>query len=281
MLRAPQLYCFLAFLLPVQIPSGDSKVVAQVPAEFSQLDVSIVTSQQWEDAAVRAAPLLIHFHGAAATTAENFHQAKVPGVLVTVNCRGLSSAYRKPFENEKLFPYLLADVKRKLVADGRLRSNGAFGSLGLSCFSAGYGAVREILKSAAAVKQVDSLVAADSIYASIHIQGSRRVVDAEQMEPFLNFARLAARKEKSFLLSHSQLPVEPYASTVETADYLLKELGGSKAPIESPNKDAFSPIATARLGSFTVESYSGSTGESHLAHLRNIAQLWKTIHNMK
>ncbi|GAB5402605.1 MAG: hypothetical protein Aurels2KO_08360 [Aureliella sp.] len=248
----------------------------EAPAEFAQLDVSVVTAKKWAGAAVESAPLLIHFHGAAETTESNFLNAHLPGVLVTVNCRGLSSAYRRPFDNERLFAYLIQDAKRKLVAGGKLKSGGAFSSIGLSCFSAGYGAVREILKQPASVKRVQYVVAADSIYASIHRDGQRRVVDKRQMQPFLDFARLAVREKKTFVVSHSQLPVEPYASTVETADYLLRELGCNRAPVAKVSSGTFATIASARLGRFLIRSYPGNTGESHLQHLRNIGELWKT-----
>lgn len=277
MRRMLRITSFCRVLLFVQCLAGNGSLFAQLPEEFSQLSLSIATSSEIGKEAAKSVALLIHFHGAPATTADNFQSARLPGVLVTVNCNGLSSAYRKPFENDQLFSYLIEYVREQLVADGVLRRNGQFSAVGLSCFSAGYGAVREILKSPQAIDRVASVVAADSIYASIHIEGKHRKVDEEQMQPFLEFAQRAARNEKDFLISHSQLPVEPYASTVETADYLLTKLSVSRLPIESANKNPFAPIAKARLGSFIVVSYPGSTGERHLDHLRNIGQLWKAV----
>ncbi len=277
MLRCVPFLALLVLASPLVRAAYDGADDTQrAPKEYAQLDVSVVTAKAWGDAAIDSAPLLIHFHGAAETTKKNFDEAQLPGVLVTINCRGLSSAYQRPFENAKLFPYLIEDVKRELVADGKIRRNGKFSSVGLSCFSAGYGAVREILKDSDCVKQVQCVVAADSIYASIHLKGDERTVDGQQMRPFLDFARLAARGERTFLVSHSQLSVQPYASTIETADYLLKELGCKKVPIDTTTGEhSFEPIATATLGRFTVRSFPGSTAQSHLDHLRNIAPLWR------
>ncbi|MCR9295878.1 MAG: hypothetical protein NXI32_24440, partial [bacterium] len=246
------------------------------PDEFAQLNLTVVVSRDYQPG--QGPPsLLIHFHGAPATTAGNFLQAKPSDVLVTVNCRGLSSAYRKPFENRQLFAYLLEHVRRQLAAEGHFATDTPWKRIDVSCFSAGYGAVREILKDPQSVQQIRAVVAADSIYASIQIDRDRRRVDATQMEPFLEFARRAMANEKSFIISHSQLPVEAYASTVETAEYLLEQTGITRMPLGTQVDASFSPVSVAQSGSFKVWSFPGDDGESHLKHLRNIAVLWSDL----
>ncbi|MEM8679897.1 MAG: hypothetical protein AAGF97_11135 [Planctomycetota bacterium] len=158
-----------------------------------------------------------------------------------------------------------------------LDSNTRWGRVDLSCFSAGYGAVREILKQAEDVSRIDAVVAADSIYASIERDGDRRVVDAVQMQPFLDFAERAKRGEKSFLVFHSQLPVDEYASTVETAGYLIDNTNLSPRPLHARSA-AFTADTLASAGGLLVAGFPGDDGEAHLEHLRRIELLWRCLH---
>ncbi len=255
-----------------------STAVGQSPAGFDQLELAIEIARR--PGLTQVSPeLLIHFHGDPRTTAKNFRQAGLSGVLLTVNCRGLSSAYRRPFENESLFPYLVQHVRQELIQDGILDDKTNWKRIDVSCFSAGYGAVREILRDNAAVQQIESVAAADSIYASIKLRGGQRRVDVEQMQPFLDFAFLAIQGHKVFHISHSQLAVEAYASTKETAEYLLSEIGLARRSTRENELGhrSFSPISIANRGSFTVIGFPGDDGEGHLEHLRNISVLWKQI----
>ena len=253
-----------------------SALIAEVPKEFAKLDIKIVVAEG-HDASRDRIPLLLHFHGDPATCEKNFHRAKLNGVMATINCNGLSSAYRVPFENRDLFDHVLTHIQTTLQGQKRIPLDSSWSSITVSCFSAGYGAVRELLKGDSAVKQIDSVVAADSIYASIHVTNGERFVDADQMQPFVDFAKKAIQEEKQFLLSHSQLPVEPYASTVETADHLLKQFAMQRNKLQSSNPQEFKPITQARKGNFNVLGYAGSDGEAHLEHLRQISVLWKRL----
>lgn len=246
------------------------------PAGFERLSLTVDTAPTHDAADPRPA-LLVHFHGAPSTVGTAFREAGLGGVLLTVNCNGLSSAYREPFEDASLFPYLLDRVRDDLVTDGRLGAEARWGRIDVSFFSAGYGAARELLNQPETRSRLAALVAADSIYASIHVDDGRRRVDKEQMAPFVTFAREAARGEKGFLWTHSQLPVEAYASTVETSDYLLHELGLERTPLTESPPEEFTPISAARRGRLAVLAYSGEDGDAHMAHLRRIADAWRWL----
>src|SRR5205085_2033835 len=86
-------------------------------------------------------------------------------------------------------------------------------------FSAGFGGVRELLKSEAIYERIDTLVMADSIYAG-YVPGTKSSdVDPVAMTGFLKFARDATEGRKTMVISHCELRPETYASTAETADY--------------------------------------------------------------
>jgi hypothetical protein len=221
--------------------------------------------------------LLLHFHGAPATCLKNFGKTGWDAVLVVVNFRGLSAAYAQPFrEDPGLFPRLL-----DLAWDGAgLSGEAQFRRVFLSSFSAGYGAVREILKSPQAFERIDGIVAADSIYAGLEEGTDSRTPKREQMRDFRRFARAAAAGEKIFVVSHSDL-VTPYASTRETADDLLRAVEIVRRPVEGEREaGSFAPVTMASKGRFLVVGYPGTTGDDHLVHLREIHALWRSFHRI-
>ncbi len=99
------------------------------------------------------ADVLIHFHGTPRATTKNFADAELEAVLVTVNFSGLSAAYATPFQED---PHLLDKILEHTAAQIRdqqgVAANIPWGRIWLSSFSAGYGAVREILKDPSAIQ---------------------------------------------------------------------------------------------------------------------------------
>lgn len=222
--------------------------------------------------------LLIHFHGAVDTIRGAMERAGTSATVVVVNQPGLSAAYAAPFRDDAdLFANLVAEPARAAhgVAD-KAAPAPRWRRITLSCFSAGYGAVREVLRDEAAAARVDAIVAADSIYAGLDeataADGVRRV-DARDMAGFLAFARAAAAGEKVFVITHSAQPT-PYASTTETADFLLATLGIVREPLMAAAGEEFSQTSRACRRRFEVHGFAGATGPAHLFHLRRLDRWW-------
>ncbi len=217
--------------------------------------------------------VLIHFHGATSTVKEAFVRSDSSAVLVIINFPGLSSAYSKPFaEDRELFGKILE--KTHSAATGK--TFGEWKRVYVSSFSAGYGAVREILKRPSYFQQIDGIIMADSIYAGLNTKETKRAVDDENMRDFVRFASLAARNEKAFVLSHSAQPTS-YASTTETADYLLNSLSMTRMPHTSPPTDALRQTSRAQRGQFIVLGFDGASGQEHMLHLKHIDRFWDHV----
>ncbi|MFM9010751.1 MAG: hypothetical protein ACKON8_07745 [Planctomycetota bacterium] len=221
--------------------------------------------------------LLIHFHGAVDTIRQAVERAGIRATVVVVNQPGLSAAYALPFrEDPDVFASLLelAGQPRNHSADS---SRPRWRHITLSCFSAGYGAVREILKDPAALGRVDTIVAADSIYAGLEDTaaepGGRRV-ESRDMAEFLAFAEAATRGETVFVVTHSAQPT-PYASTTETADYLLAGVGLAREVIDPAADEEFPLVSRVRRGGLVVMGFAGGSGPAHLFHLRSIDRWWE------
>jgi hypothetical protein len=225
-----------------------------------------------------AGDLLIHFHGAVDTIRGAMAKTGLETTVVVVNQPGLSAAYAAPFRADPdLFRKLLAEPART-AGHGEDAAPPRWRRVTLSCFSAGYGAVREVLRDEAAAARVDAIVAADSIYAGLAETGTAdadgvRRVDARDMDGFLAFARAAAAGEKVFLITHSSQPT-PYASTTETADFLLTTLGVDRGAVAADAEDEYPQTSRACRGRFEVRGFAGASGPAHLFHLRSIDRWW-------
>ena len=155
--------------------------------------------------------LLVHFHGMASVAAANFEKLNWNGALVVINFKGLSAAYAKPFrEDSALLESVLEQAAKTVGPETTCRS------LTVSSFSAGYGAVREILKTPKFFERIDALIAADSMYASLEKDRETRQPLETHMRDYLRFAKLASEGKKTFIITHSSQET-PYASTTETA----------------------------------------------------------------
>ncbi|MCA8976227.1 MAG: hypothetical protein KDC98_16010 [Planctomycetes bacterium] len=173
-----------------------------------------------------AVPLAIHFQGGVVIAEENFARMHRPGVLIASTLAGRSSAFSVPYRDPAAFRTLLAAGERVLAE--RAGREVRFGPILITFFSAGYGAVRELLKEPEFFDRITALVSADSIYASV-VAPDVRAPEAEQMVDFLRFAQAAARGEKTFVLAHGRYRTD-YASTAECADLVLASVGGVRQP---------------------------------------------------
>ena len=225
----------------VEVPVSESgEDLIQVTAKES-IGNGTVTQIQFADAIPDR--VLIHFHGNASTLKNAFAGCDSNVALVVVNFPGLSSAYSKPFkETPELFQQLL---DQSLSRSGN--TSDAWKRVFVSSFSAGYGAVREILATESGFDRIDGIVAADSIYAGLAEAAVPRQVSAKHMRDFLRFASEAVARRKTFVLTHSAQKT-PYASTTETADYLLKHLGIERTPDSNPLSEKLKQASRAKRG---------------------------------
>jgi hypothetical protein len=220
------------------------------------------------------ADVLIHFHGDSQTFYNNAAYANLNAILVTVNYSGLSSAYSTPFSNSALFQTVLNEALTKVRSQADIADTLNWDQLGVSSFSAGYGAVREILKSSSYRGQIDTLLAADSLYATT--AGDGTALDS-QMVDYKTFANLAKNGSKTFLFSHSQVPTYTYESTAETGDELMQHLGVSPTATNTNGLGTLNFYRKAQTGNFRLWGATGSDGDSHLEHLRYIGEFLKEL----
>jgi hypothetical protein len=242
-----------------QVPTATGRTIAMSDPAWSLFipDTIVHTGS--------SADILVHLHGDPATFRNNCKYANLSTIIVTVNYNGLSSAYETPFSNTALFGNILSEALTKVRAQADFPDNLNWGKIGLSSFSAGYGGVRQILKSSTYYNEISCLLAADSLYASFDANDKPL---ASQMADYRKFALDAANGNKTFFFSHSQVPTYTYSNTAETADDLMAYVGVTPSAVNFDGLGTLHFYRKAVKGKFTVEGATGSDGDSHLEHLR-------------
>lgn len=244
-------------------PMGDVFVPAVLPADVEHVD------------------LVVHFHGGAAMAEREFVAAGLQAVLVTVSIPGLSSVYERPFSDPALFGAVLENTLTELRQRGRVPATAAWRHVCVSSFSAGFGAVRAILKVPAYFARIDALYLADTLYAGyVEADGQRRV-DPEDMRDFCRYAQEAAAGRKTLLVTHSYVEPGRYAGTHETADALIACVGAQRRAVDEPGPAGMRVISRVEQGGFQVWGCAGQTGEAHLAHVRNMRYWYERLPVMR
>jgi hypothetical protein len=102
-------------------------------------------------------------------------------------------------------------------------------------------------------------------------------VDPEKMEGFLRFAREAVAGRKQMIVTHSAQRPEDYASTTETADYLISQLGGVRESVTEEWPGGLKLLSRFRKGRLSVYGFAGDTAVDHMRHLRNLFALLERL----
>lgn len=205
-------------------------------------------------------PLFVHFQGGPKAACENFERMQRPGVLIASTLSGRSGAFSKPYTDPAAFAALL--VAGEAALSKQYGRELHFGRIAITYWSAGYGAVRELLKHEPYYERIDALISADSMYAGV-VADSVRAPRWQDVDGFVRFAQDAARGDKTLVLAYGLYPTE-YASTSETAAFLLASVAAHLAPADRTT-DRGVPIAKeAHVGNFHAYEFGESGKEIHV-----------------
>lgn len=217
-------------------------------------------------------PVWLHLHGAPAVVEAQFTSIGAPGVLVNVTLPGLSKVYADRFAAPGALAEVLTAVEAALRAEGP-GTAWRLGELTVTSFSAGFGGVRQLLREPAAFDRITALVLADSIYCGYTGDPKDKQVDPALMDGFLRFARVAGEGRKRMVVSHSAQVPEGYASTTETADYLIRSLGGRRSEEAADWEGGLKLSSHYRSGRLEILGFAGMGPDDHMRHLRALGVL--------
>lgn len=218
--------------------------------------------------------LVIHFHGTAWLPEQAV--ARRPNTVAAVlNLGAGSGAYDRAFADPSALDSLIAAVTREAsTVSGRVTH---VGRLTLVGFSAGHGAVRAILRDPRHFARVDGVLLLDGMHTSYVPEGTviekGGTLDTTNLVAFAAFARAAMRGEKRFVVTHSEIFPGTFASTTETADWLLQSLGLRRTPVVRWGPRGMQQLSEAHAGKFELLGFAGNSAPDHIDQLHAMPEL--------
>jgi hypothetical protein len=212
--------------------------------------------------------VLIHFHGVPQRIQSGFAHAGIKGVLAVLNLGIGSGKYENAYVQDGSLARTLDAIDQVMQKSCPAKDGvGQRGRVALSAWSAGYGAIYRVLASQHDRELVDAVLLADGLHAGF-LDKWHQHLNALQMAPFTEFAKLAAKGDKLFAITHTAIVPPGYASTTQTADFLIHELG-----IEQSSVDRDGPLprmhqtSQADQGGFHVQGFAGGGTDAHCDQL--------------
>ena len=222
----------------------------------------------------KKARLVMHFHGGALMP--EVAAARVGGTaVISMQLGSGSGAYARPFADPQLFG--------RIVAEAETKSQRTFSPIILTAWSAGYGAVREILKVPANYARVDRVLLIDGLHTGYVGDapgtgpGQESVLDPAGLQIFVQFARDAMIGRKRMIVTHSEIFPGTYASTTETTDWLVAALGLERKAVLKWGPVGLQQLSEARSGKFQLLGYAGNSAPDHVDQLQALPDLLKWL----
>ena len=215
--------------------------------------------------------ILIHFHGAAFVPKHAVNQLHKPIVLAVVNQGSGSSAYEKPFQDTMMFDNLIKKINEETT---KITSANRIDKIYCSAFSAGYGAIRALLKSH--FERIDGILLLDGLHTDYIPDKTPLAKGGElnttKLQGFLAFAKQAIEGNKKMLITHSEIFPGTYASLTETTEWLINELHLKRIPILEWGPGGMQQIADSKSGQFQVKTFVGNTAPDHIDHFHGMTE---------
>lgn len=219
-------------------------------------------------AATEKPNLLIHFHGASYVAKYAVSVQTESIILANVHLGAGSSSYERPFSTEKIFDDFIAALHTRLKNEMPAFEN--FDSIYISSFSAGYGAVRAIIKYPENMNQIDGIILLDGLHTD-YIPARTPLakggaLNTTKLENFLKFAELAASGERRMIITHSEIFPGTYASTTETAEYLVRSLNLKRKPVLKWGPMGMQQVSETVQNDLHILTFVGNTAPDHIDH---------------
>jgi hypothetical protein len=102
-------------------------------------------------------------------------------------------------------------------------------------------------------------------------------LDTTNLVALTTFARAAAEGRKQMLVTHSEIFPGTFASTTETADWMLAALGLRRRPILAWGPRGVQQLSEAHRGRFALAGYAGNSAPDHVDQLHALSELLRQL----
>lgn len=216
-------------------------------------------------------PLFIHFHGAA-WVAETAAARSGRFAVISVQSGTGSSTYAKQFTDHARFAAMLREASAKTGIE--------FGPISLTAWSAGHGAIREILAVPEYYARVQKVLLLDGMhtgYANGKPGPLESQIEPDHLEAFLQFAKDAVAGRKTFIITHSEIFPGTFASTTETADWLVAQLGLKRRAVLRWGPSKTQQLSEVRAGKLLLMGYAGNSAPDHVDEFHGLPDYLKLL----
>jgi len=128
---------------------------------------------------------------------------------------------------------------------------------------------------------VDGIVLLDGLHTdyvpSGRLLSQGGALNAEKLQGFLEYARLATEGKKRFVITHSEIFPGAYASATECADYLINSLHLQRHPVLKWGPAGMQMLSETHQGSLTILGFAGNSAPDHMDHLHGLPAFLKML----
>jgi hypothetical protein len=216
--------------------------------------------------------LLLFFHGGDWLPELAAAQQRNLAVL-TVQAGAGSSTYERLFADPTTFP--------KLLAEAQAVTGALFGEIELGGWSAGCGALRQLLRDPASYDRISRVLCIDGVHAgyltAAAANNAAPAAAEPQLEPanlqsWLHFGTDAIAGKKHLIITHSEIFPGTYASTTETADALLRQWGLTSHPVARWGPMGTQMLSETKSGNLLVVGFAGNSAPDHVDQMQSLPQ---------
>jgi hypothetical protein len=137
--------------------------------------------------------------------------------------------------------------------------------------------VREILRDPRHFARVDAVLLLDGMHTSYvpehTVLANGGTIDSTNLVAFEHFARAAMRGQKRFVVTHSEIFPGTFASTTETADWLLHSVGLHRTPVLRWGPRGLQQLSEVHSGNFELMGFAGNSAPDHIDQLHAMPEL--------
>ena len=227
--------------------------------------------------------LLIHFLGASFVPELAVSKLGADHAVAVVSIGSGSGIYDRTFSDPAAYDSLLANIKREAAA--ALGKPIAIRTVTLSGFSAGHGAIRAILRDSMHFAHVDAVLLLDGMHTSYAPEAvvveKGGALDPHNLDAWVRFGRAAMRGEKRFVVTHSEIFPGTFASTTETADYLVRTLGITRKAVLRWGPGGMQQLSAARSGRLLIMGFAGNSAPDHIDQFQGMPEFLRLLERAK
>ncbi len=214
----------------------------------------------------RTARLLFFFHGGdwlpqlAASKQHNL-------AVITIQAGAGSGTYVKLFNDPTRFPALIAAAEST--------SHLTFADVAIAGWSAGCGALRQILTDPISTARIHRVLCIDGVHAGYTTDTPDRLnpqLVPENLAPWLAFGRDAIAGNKRLIITHSEIFPGSYASTTETADELLRQWNLTPHPVVRWGPMKTQMLSETKDKGLLVVGFAGNSAPDHIDQFHSLPE---------